>query len=125
MVHRRLHRQAGAIVATLSLTVLPALGQATAPAGADARAATPATPSTALQGKYRTPRAIMDRLPLATDTDVAWDKIAHWSDMRWDCRAIPSGRFVMNSLCADKPKVDTQWPGTAAPPGWDGMVHLD
>jgi len=67
----------------------------------------------------------MDRLPLATDSGVAWDKIAHRGDMRWDCRAIPSGKFVMNSLCADLPKVDTQWPGTTPPPGWDGMVHLD
>lgn len=125
MVHRRIHHHAGAIVAALSLTVLPALGQTAAPAEADARAPVPATAPTALPGTYRMPRAVMDRLPLATDTDVAWDKIAHRSDMRWDCRAIPSGRFVMNSLCATKPKVDTQWPGTAAPPGWDGMVHLD
>lgn len=65
------------------------------------------------------------RLPLPSDTGVAWDEISHRGDMRWDCRAVPSGKFVMNSLCANEPKVDSRWPGTAPPPSWDGMVHLD
>ena len=65
------------------------------------------------------------RLPLATDVDVAWDEIAHRSNMRWDCRAVPSGKFVANSLCVDKPKVDSRWPDKKAPPDWSGTVILD
>jgi hypothetical protein len=66
-----------------------------------------------------------DRIPLVTDTGVAWDMIEHRGQMRWDCRAVPSGKFVMNSLCANAAKNDLHWPGTAPPPGWDGMVHTD
>jgi len=75
--------------------------------------------------QYTFPDAEKSRLPLPSDIRVAWDQISHRGDMRWDCRAVPSGKFVMNSLCANEPKVDSRWPGTAPPPGWDGMVHLD
>lgn len=75
--------------------------------------------------QYTFPDAEKSRLPLPSDIGVAWDEISHRGAMRWDCRAVPSGKFVMNSLCANEPKVDSRWPGTAPPPGWDGMVHLD
>ncbi|MCC2960738.1 hypothetical protein LK540_09905 [Massilia sp. IC2-278] len=74
---------------------------------------------------YTRPETDTSRLPLATDTDVAWDEIAHRASMRWDCRALPSGKFVANSLCAAKPKIDSTWPGKEAPPGWSGVVFLD
>jgi hypothetical protein len=82
------------------------------------------------RGESRPPRDAAatlpsDRIPLATDTGVAWDMISHRGQMRWDCRAVPSGKFVMNSLCASVPKVDSRWPGTTPPPGWDGIVHND
>lgn len=74
---------------------------------------------------YTGPEVDTSRLPLATDTDVAWDEIAHRASMRWDCRALPSGKFVANSLCAAKPKIDATWPGKEAPPGWSGVVFFD
>ena len=69
------------------------------------------------------PKLPSDRIPLPTDSGVAWDMISHRGQMRWDCRAVPSGKFVMNSLCASAPKIDSRWPGTTPPPGWDGIVE--
>ena len=65
------------------------------------------------------------RLPLATDFGVAWDQVAHRADRRWICRATPSGKVVMTSLCDGRAKEDTRWPGLAAPEHWDGLVHTD
>jgi hypothetical protein len=65
------------------------------------------------------------RVPLATDFDVTWDEIQHRSNMRWECRGVPSGKFVANSLCADKPRVDSQWPDKKAPPNYSGVIILD
>ena len=72
-----------------------------------------------------TPDADKSRLPLPTDLGVAWDHVAHRSDTRWICRATPSGKVMMTSLCDGVVKVDTRWPGLAAPQNWDGMVHAD
>jgi hypothetical protein len=66
-----------------------------------------------------------DRLPAPTDVGVAWDRIDHRGQQRWECRAVPSGRVVMTSLCAQIAQVDARWPGNAAPTGWDGIVHGD
>jgi hypothetical protein len=88
----------------------------------------PGTPWTTKVSKplqFTSPDEEKLRLPLSTDVGVAWDEISHRGQLRWDCRAVPSGKFVKNSLCADEPKIDSRWPGTAPPPGWDGMVHLD
>lgn len=76
-------------------------------------------------GASATPDADKSRLPLPTDLGVAWDQVAHRSDTRWICRATPSGKVVMTSLCDGGAKVDTRWPGLAAPENWDGMVHAD
>lgn len=65
------------------------------------------------------------RIPLTTDFDVAWDEIAHRGNMRWECRGVPSGKFVANSLCAEKPRVDSRWPDKKAPPNWSGVLSLD
>lgn len=66
-----------------------------------------------------------ERLPAPTDVGVTWDRIGHRGQQRWECRAVPSGRLVMTSLCAQIQRVDARWPGDAAPPGWDGIVHAD
>lgn len=95
-----------------------ALAQQAEPAPSQATALPAAVP-------HKAPAAANDRLPLPTDTGVAWDKIDHRANIRWECRAVPSGKFVMTSLCANLPKVDSRWPGTGAPPDWDGMVHGD
>ena len=65
------------------------------------------------------------RIPLAVDFDVAWDEIAPRGSMRWECRGIPSGKFIANSLCADKPMVDSRWPDKKAPPDYSGVIGTD
>lgn len=65
------------------------------------------------------------RIPLTTDFDVAWDEIAHRGSMRWECRGIPSGKFIANSLCADRPMVDSRWPDKKAPPNYSGVIVTD
>jgi hypothetical protein len=65
------------------------------------------------------------RVPFATDFDVAWDGIAHGGDIRWECRGVPSGKFIANSLCADKPMVDLRWPDKNAPSNYGGVIVTD
>lgn len=65
------------------------------------------------------------RIPLAIDFDVAWDEILHRGNMRWECRGVPGGNVIANSLCADKPMVDLRWPDKTAPPNYSGVIVTD
>jgi len=72
------------------------------------------------------PQRDRSRLPLPGDTGFAWDKLNHRGNVRWECRAIPSGQFVRQSFCALLPQVDGPRPAAFKDiEAWDGMVHTD
>jgi hypothetical protein len=63
---------------------------------------------------------------LAGDTGFAWDKLNHRGNVRWECRALPSGQFVRQSFCKDLPQTDgPRPPAFLSLEAWDGMVHAD
>ena len=75
---------------------------------------------------YPPPKRDASRLPLPGDTGFAWDKLNHRGNVRWECRALPSGQFVRQSFCALLPQVDSPRPAPFEDiEGWDGMVHAD
>lgn len=66
------------------------------------------------------------RLPLPGDTGFAWDKLNHRGNLRWECRATPSGQFVRQSFCAGLPKGEGPRPESFKDlASWDGIVHDD
>jgi hypothetical protein len=83
------------------------------------RPAMPASP-------YPPPQRDRSRLPLPGDTGFAWDKLNHRGQVRWECRATPSGQFVRQSFCADLPQdVGYRPEAFRSLEGWDGVVHAD
>jgi hypothetical protein len=54
----------------------------------------------------------------AEEHEVAWDEFNHQGQMLWGCRRVKSGEFVSNTECANKKKVDIQWPTKATPGNW-------
>ena len=108
-----------------ALALVTCMAGATPPVAPDARVVAPWTAPASDASAFSAPDGARTRLPAPTDVGVAWDRIGHRGQLRWECRAVPSGWFVMASLCAQMPQVDARWPGNAAPPGWDGVVHGD
>jgi hypothetical protein len=109
-----------------ALALVAGMAGATPPVAPDARAVVaPWTAPASDASSFSAQDGARTRLPAPTDVGVAWDRIGHRGQLRWECRAVPSGWFVMASLCARMPQVDARWPGNAAPPGWDGVVHGD
>jgi hypothetical protein len=87
------------------------------------------TPSraTAEQLVLRKP-AVRDRsrLPLPDDTGFAWDKLDHRGEVRWECRATPSGQFVRQSFCAHLLKLEGLRPASFSDlTGWMGVIYND
>ncbi|WP_332876234.1 hypothetical protein [Massilia sp. S19_KUP03_FR1] len=109
-----------------ALALVAGMAGASPPVATDAHAVVAPWTAQASDGSsFSAPDRARTRLPAPTDVGVAWDQIGHRGQLRWECRAVPSGWFVMASLCAKMPQVDARWPGNAAPPGWDGVVHGD
>lgn len=114
-----------ALLSSLALAGCASQAAPEQPVRIDAVSAAPLMPIPLRLSPYTGLEIDQSRLPLASDVDVAWDEIAHRSNMRWDCRAVPSGKFVANSLCGAKQKIDSTWPGKTPPAEWSGVVFLD
>jgi hypothetical protein len=66
------------------------------------------------------------RLPLPNDIGFAWDKLDHRGQVRWECRATPSGQFVRQSFCAHLLKLEGLRPASFSDlTGWMGVIYND
>ncbi|WP_440963977.1 hypothetical protein ACL58G_29150 [Massilia sp. GER05] len=54
--------------------------------------------------------------------DYAWDNFNHTGAIIWACRAVKTGEFVSPKRCANKEKIDSQWPGMTTPPNFVGEI---
>jgi hypothetical protein len=66
------------------------------------------------------------RLPLPGDVDFVWDKLDHRGQVRWECRATPSGQFVRQSFCAHRLQLEGPRPASFSNlEGWTGVIYND